>query len=145
MMIYNFINEEKENEFFSLNGNEVEQVESELNMTLPKALKDFYNEIGYGFLKSSEYNVNRLMDPESVRDFRLRVNDYEYFPDIEIYDEYEENKLIFFEASETALMSIGTKEDDSKIYYYDMSIAESLEEFLIKMMEDDKYYLELYK
>lgn len=144
-MTYNFINEDKKNEFFPLNEDEIVKVESELNMILPKPLKDFYNEIGYGFLKSSEYNVNRLMDPESVRDFRLRVNDYKYFPDIEIYDEYEKNKLIFFEASETALMSIGTTADDNRIYYYDVPIADSLVDFLVKMMEDDKYYLELFQ
>ncbi|AQY50657.1 cell wall assembly/cell proliferation coordinating protein, KNR4-like protein [Listeria weihenstephanensis FSL R9-0317] len=144
-MTYNFINEDEKNEFFPLNEDEIVKVESELNITLSKSLRDFDNEIGYGFLKSSEYNMNRLMDPESVRDFRLRVNDYEYFPDIEIFDEYEENKLIFFEVSETALMSIGTTADDNRIYYYDVSIADSLVDFLVKMMEDDKYYLELFQ
>ncbi len=39
------------------------------------------------------------MDPYSIRDFRLRVNDSEFYPDIEIYDEYENNKQIFFEGS----------------------------------------------
>jgi len=44
------------------------------------------------------------MDPYSVRDFRVRENDFEFYPDIEIYDEFENNKLIFFEGSESALM-----------------------------------------
>lgn len=84
------------------------------------------------------------MDPYSVRDFRLRVNDFEFYPDIEIYDEFENNKLIFFEANETALMSIELNEKDkSAIYYYDIQIANSLEEFLTKIQEDDKYYLDL--
>ncbi|MBC2257918.1 SMI1/KNR4 family protein [Listeria booriae] len=142
-MSYKFIKSIEGNEFYELDKSEVTLVESELGIEFPVALKDFYNEIGYGFLKNSGSNVNRLMDPESVRDFKLRVNDFEFFPDIEIYDEYEEGKLIFFEASETALMSIGTEKTDSRIYYYDVPIADSLEEFLIKMVEDDKYYLEL--
>ncbi|MBC1890590.1 hypothetical protein HCJ46_00990 [Listeria booriae] len=142
-MSYKFIKSIEGNEFYELDKSEVRLVESELGIEFPVALKDFYNEVGYGFLKNSGSNVNRLMDPESVRDFRLRVNDFEFFPDIEIYDEYEEGKLIFFEASETALMSIGTEKTDSRIYYYDVPIADSLEEFLIKMVEDDKYYLEL--
>ncbi|MBC1565806.1 SMI1/KNR4 family protein [Listeria booriae] len=142
-MSYKFIKSIEGNEFYELDKSEVRLVESELGIEFPVALKDFYNEVGYGFLKNSGSNVNRLMDPESVRDFRLRVNDFEFFPDIEIYDEHEEGKLIFFEASETALMSIGTEKTDSRIYYYDVPIADSLEEFLIKMVEDDKYYLEL--
>ncbi|MDT0111341.1 SMI1/KNR4 family protein [Listeria booriae] len=142
-MSYKFIKSIEGNEFYELDKSEVRLVESELGIEFPVALKDFYNEVGYGFLKNSGSNVNRLMDPESVRDFRLRVNDFEFFPDIEIYDKYEEGKLIFFEASETALMSIGTEKTDSRIYYYDVPIADSLGEFLIKMVEDDKYYLEL--
>ncbi|EUJ18508.1 cell wall assembly/cell proliferation coordinating protein, KNR4-like protein [Listeria grandensis FSL F6-0971] len=142
-MVYEFISNDTENEFYQLDKSEITQAEAGLELKFPQQLKDFYSEIGYGFLKSSNSNVNRLMDPESVRDFRLRKNDFEFFPDIEIYDEYEENKLIFFEASESALMSIGTTDTDNNIYYYDIPIAASLEEFLLKMMENDRYYFEL--
>ncbi|MBC1473901.1 SMI1/KNR4 family protein [Listeria grandensis] len=142
-MVYEFISNDTENEFYQLDKSEIAQAEAELELKFPQQLKDFYSEIGYGFLKSSNSNVNRLMDPESVRDFRLRKNDFEFFPDIEIYDEYEENKLIFFEASESALMSIGTTDTDNNIYYYNIPIAASLEEFLLKMMENDRYYFEL--
>lgn len=84
------------------------------------------------------------MDPYSVRDFRLRDNDFEFYPDIEIYDEFENNKLIFFEGSESALMSIELNEKNSSpVYYYDIQIADSLEEFLRKIEKNDKYYLEL--
>ena len=80
----------------------------------------------------------------SVKDFRLRMNDFEFFPDIEIYDEFEENKLIFFEGSESALMSIELSDNpENPIYYYDTQIATSLTEFLIKIEENDKYYIDL--
>lgn len=119
-------------------------VEKELDLKLPKELIHFYLEVGYGFIYGSEYNINRMMDPYSVRDFRLRVNDFEFYPDIEIFDKYENNKLIFFEANETALMSIELNEiDRSAVFYYDVKIADSLEEFLIKIQENDKYYLNL--
>ncbi|MCD7034568.1 SMI1/KNR4 family protein [Metabacillus sp. GX 13764] len=101
-------------------------------------------EVGYGFIKGSEFNINRIMDPYSIRDFRLRVNDYEFYPDIEIYEEYEKDKIIFFVGSESALMSLGLNESNkSPVYYYDIQIATSLEEFLRKLAEDDKYYLDL--
>ena len=84
------------------------------------------------------------MDPESVLDFRLRRNDYEFYPDIEIFDDFEEEKLIFFEANEVALLSIGFgSENNGKIYYYNSEISANLEEFLEKLSEDDTFYYDL--
>ncbi|MBY0185057.1 SMI1/KNR4 family protein [Bacillus altitudinis] len=143
-MRYEQIKSNRENSFFPVIEKEIMNVEKELDLKLPKELIHFYLEVGYGFINGSEYNINRLMDPYSVRDFRLRVNDFEFYPDIEIFDKYENNKLIFFEANETALMSIELNEiDRSAVFYYDVKIADSLEEFLIKIQENDKYYLNL--
>ena len=85
------------------------------------------------------------MDPYSVKDFRMRMNDFEFYPNMEIYDEFENNKLIFFEGSESALMSMELNDDNNKnpIYYYDIQIATSLAEFLRKIEENDMYYLDL--
>lgn len=143
-MRYEQIKSNRENSFFPVIEKEIMNVEKELDLKLPKELIHFYLEVGYGFINGSEYNINRMMDPYSVRDFRLRVNDFEFYPDIEIFDKYENNKLIFFEANETALMSIELNEiDRSAVFYYDVKIADSLEEFLIKIQENDKYYLNL--
>ncbi|MBD7939716.1 SMI1/KNR4 family protein [Cytobacillus sp. Sa5YUA1] len=143
-MSYESIKENQENSFYPVTENEIKEVEKELNLIFPKELVNFYIEVGYGFIEGSEFNINRIMDPYSVRDFRLRVNDFEFYPDIEIYDEFEDNKLIFFEGSESALMSIELTENNrSAVYYYDIQIATSLDEFLSKIEENDKYYLEL--
>lgn len=143
-MKYDFLKDDNQNKFYSVNIEEINELEKELNLNIPKELKDFLLEIGYGFINGSECNVNRIMDTESIRDFRLRKGDFEFYPDIEIYDEYEEGKLIFFEGSESTLISIElTDNDSSNIFYYDVKIANSLEEFLIKIQEDDNYYLEM--
>lgn len=141
-MKYDFLKDNNQNKFYSVKIEEINELEKELNLKIPKELKDFLLEIGYGFINGSECNVNRIMDTESIRDFRLRKGDFEFYPDIEIYDEYEEGKLIFFEGSESALISIELTDDNSSnIFYYDVKIADSLEEFLIKIQEDDNYYL----
>ncbi|MFS0656943.1 SMI1/KNR4 family protein [Bacillus sp. 179-C3.3 HS] len=143
-MSYEFMKVNQENSFYPVTENEIKEVEKELDLKFPKELVNFYLEVGYGFIKGTEFNINRIMDPYSVRDFRLRVNDFEFYPDIEIYDEFENNKLIFFEGNESALMSIELNENNrSAVYYYDIQIATSLEEFLRKIEENDKYYLEL--
>lgn len=84
------------------------------------------------------------MDPLSVRDFRLRQNDFEYFPDKEIYDEFEENKLIFFEVNESILFSIELCDGDKqRIFLYNVIIAESLEVFVEAFLKDEDFYVEL--
>ncbi|MCY8423902.1 SMI1/KNR4 family protein [Bacillus vallismortis] len=143
-MGYEFIKTNHENSFYPVTENKIKEVEKELDLKIPKELVAFYKEVGYGFIKGSEFNINRIMGPYSVRDFRLRVNDYEFYPDIEIYEEFENNKLIFFEGSESALMSLELNENNKNpVYYYDIQIATSLEEFLKKIEGNDNYYFEL--
>ena len=129
------------NQFYPLTRDKIKESESKLGIMFPKLLREFYLEIGYGFIGSEVGNINRIMDPESVLDFRLRQNDFEFYPDIEIYDEFEKDKIIFFEANESALISIGFGSDNSgKIYYYDEEISKNLTEFLEKLSEDDTFY-----
>lgn len=146
MKSYDFIKANKDNSFYPVTESEIEEVEKILKLKIPNELVNLYLQVGYGFIKGSEFNINRVMDPYSVRDFRLRMNDFEFYPDIEIYDEFEKNKLIFFEGSESALMSIELNDNnnnDNPIYYYDIQIATSLTEFLMRIEENDKYYIDL--
>lgn len=143
-MNFHFVKENNENKFYKLIKEDIEHVERELELQFPMELKNFFEEIGYGFVKGSEFNINRIMDPESIRDFRLGINDFEFIPSIEIYREFENNKLVFFEANETAFMSIELgNQKKNAVYYYDFKIADSLNEFLNNIMDNDKYYLEL--
>ena len=143
-MKYDFLKRDNENKFYPVTIEEIKKLEDELKLSVPKELREFLLDVGYGFINGSEYNINRIMDTESIRDFRLRKGDFEFYPDIDIYDEYEEDKLIFFEGSESALISIElTSKNISSIYYYDVKIADSLEEFITRIQDDDNYYLEM--
>lgn len=60
----------------------------------------------------------------------------QFYPDIEVQEDLEEDKLIFFEANESALLLIEISEKQNNVIYYnDIKIADSLEEFLKKIME----------
>lgn len=142
-MKYDYLVSNPDNSFYPVAKTEIEEVESVLELEIPKELKEFFLNVGYGFIQGSEYNINRIMDPYSMRDFKLKQNDYEFFPDIEVYDDLE-NELIFFEANETAMISIEISNNErNKIYYDEFKIADSLEEFLKKVSENDEYYLDL--
>lgn len=132
------------NQFYPVNLDEIKNSESKLAIQIPELLKEFYLEVGYGFLKSKVANINRIMDPESILDFRLRQHDFDFYPDIEIYNQFEDDKLVFFEANEVALLSIEfAAENKGKIYYYDKEIAPNLVELLEQLMEDDTFYYDL--
>lgn len=133
-----------DNSFYPVSLDEIEEVEATLGLKIPKELREFYLTVGYGFIKGSEYNINRIMDPLSVRDFRLRENDFENYPDIEIFEEVEKGKLVFFEVDESTTILIQMGENErNQIYLFDMKIADSLEEFLGKILIDDLYYMDL--
>ncbi|AQY50659.1 hypothetical protein PWEIH_03426 [Listeria weihenstephanensis FSL R9-0317] len=144
-MKYAFLINNDKNSFYPLKTGMIEEAQSDLDVSFSQELIEFYNEVGCGFIKSSKGNINRFMDPISVRDFRKKEYDYEFFPDIDLYDDLED-ELIFFEVDETVLMSIKvTGNDTSPVYYNEIKIADSLYEFLQCMSKDDNYYLALIK
>ncbi|MGF9946777.1 SMI1/KNR4 family protein [Priestia megaterium] len=139
-----FVKTQKDNQFYPVSENDIEEVEGTLGLKFPFELRKFLLEVGYGFLQRSEYNINSIMGPFSIRDARLKVNDFKFYPDIEVYEDLEKDKLIFFEVNESALLLIEiSEEQNNAIYYDDIKIADSLEEFFKKIMEDDKYYIDL--
>lgn len=83
------------------------------------------------------------MDPFSVADFRLRQDIYEYDPNLDGID--DEESLAFFEVTELSFLTIKFKEKNElgqcPIYYSETKIADSLEEFLIKMLEQPDHYI----
>lgn len=129
--------------FYPLPKEEIAEAEDLLKMQFPKELKRFYEEIGYGFLKTNKTLINRFMDPFSVVDFRLRQDIYEYNPNLDDVDDDE--SLVFFEVSEISFLTIKFKQENElgqcPIYYGSTKIADSLEEFLIKMEGDPDYYI----
>lgn len=141
--MFDNLQDNKKNIFYPVTLEEIEKVEKELKIKFPISLKIFYLEVGYGFIHSDVGNINRIMHPLSVRDFRLRQNDFEYYPDIEIYDEFEGNKLIFFEGNEASLLSVGFNSEEGKVFYYDEKVTDDFSDFIMKINEDDTFYYDI--
>lgn len=138
-MQFDYLIKNTGNSFYPVTKEEIVEVEEALNCRLPKELTSFFLTIGYGFFKSSLANFNRLMDPYSIRDFKLKRNDFEFYADMELY-EHLEDRLVFFEVS-TALLAIElTEKETSRIYYDDRVIADSLAEFVRKLSLDETYF-----
>ena len=139
-MIKDVINK-KGNTFYSLKPGAVNRAQDALGIILPKELKEFYEQVGYGFLDSKEENFNRIMDPNSLCEFRFRKGQFSNDPELEIYEDDERDKLIFFEICEGVYLSIGfSNENNGKVFSGEKVIADSLKEFLIKYQENEQYF-----
>ncbi|TKI61248.1 SMI1/KNR4 family protein [Lysinibacillus mangiferihumi] len=136
-MKFAFIKNNTTLQFTPINSDEIEHVEGELGITFPNELKLLLMEIGYGsFIGEDELDENCILSPSSIRDFRLRQGYFEAFPR---YDEI--NKLIFFIGWESVPFSIElTEEQQNPVYNNKNKIANSLEEFLLKISENPEYY-----
>jgi hypothetical protein len=99
--------------------------------------------VGYGFIKGQSANaINRILGPGAVADIRLREGIFEFDPDLdELYD--DENKLIFFEVNEGVYISLDLQLVGNPVFYFDIQIAESLEDFFKKFLNDNEYYIDL--
>ncbi|MGV8830297.1 MAG: SMI1/KNR4 family protein [Breznakibacter sp.] len=120
--------------FFRLDQEEIALAENEIK--IPKELKEFFINVGYGFFfQRDNSSFDRLLDVISFKKVNLRQDYYEYDPDLDLYShvKYKE-KLIFFEVNEGVYLLIDKEAKNGKnaIYFFDKKIADSLEEFLLK-------------
>src|SRR5699024_7736682 len=101
-----------------------------------------YLEVGYGFIKGQSANaINRILGPGSVADVELREGIFEFDPDLDAV--YDEDKLIFFELNEGIYLSLDLQLVNNPIYYMDNKIAESVEDFFKKFINDNEYYINM--
>lgn len=126
--------------WYSLDLKDVNEAEQRMGVPFPESLKSIYKKYGYGFVMNSEGAINRLIDPMTCADIRLREDIYEFDPDLELYGPFEKDKILFFEVNEGVYISIGIK--DEKIYFVNQVIAHNLVEFLLKISEDPDYWCE---
>lgn len=141
--MFEILKENKKNSFYPVEREEIINAEGNMGVIIPKALSQFYLTVGYGFLETRGYNANRIMDPESVEEFRLGIGQFENSEEVELLEKYTGDKLVFFEVNESLFLSIGiSKFNNGKIFYYDEVIAEDLSEFLERYLEDERYFLD---
>ena len=117
------------------------EAENELGFRFPTELDEFYSKIGYGFFHNNiGQDFNRFLSPDVVATINLRQDQYEFDPDLDLYD--DPNHLIFFEVNEGVYLTIdrSVKGDKSPVYYVMSKVSGSIEDFL-KAYDKDPDYL----
>ncbi|AMQ07065.1 MULTISPECIES: SMI1/KNR4 family protein [Sporosarcina] len=132
-----------ENKTYKVPEDDILKAEHRMGISFPNDLKQLYLEVGYGFIKGQSTNaINRILGPGTAADFRLREGIFEFDPDLdELYD--DEDKLIFFEVNEGVYISLDLQIVNNPVFYFDIQIAESLEDFFKKFPNDNEYYIDL--
>lgn len=128
--------------FYPVKPEAIRTAESNMGIIFPETLTQFYLNVGYGFLETHTHNINRIMDPGSVEEFYLGTGQFENSEEVDILGGYTKDKIVFFEGHESLYLSIGiTKLNKGRIYYYDDVIANDLNEFFVKYLENETYFL----
>jgi len=142
MADFEFINE-LENKTYKVPEYDILKAEQRMDISFPNDLKQLYLEVGYGFIKGQSANaINRILGPGAVADIKLRADIFEFDPDLdELLD--DKNKLVFFEVNEGVYISIDLQIANNPIFYFDIQIAESLEDFFKKFLKNNEYYIDL--
>lgn len=115
-----------------------------LGYHFPLELKNFWEEIGCGYLCPNDSVDNGLEEPSTILDIYFREGDW---ADVKlICDIIDQNELPFFRISDLCYLTIGLEEGSNlgKIYYCGDEIASSLVDFIERILLNPTYYLDLY-
>lgn len=130
-----------DHKLYSENLSDIAISEDKLGFPLPKELKDFYTQIGYGFFwQLNKSSFDRFLAANQVVQINLKEDFYEFDPDLELYDQlYHVDKLLFFEVNEGIYLAIDKKDENGKnaIYYFKDKIADSLESFIKDFIDNE--------
>ncbi|WP_285767245.1 SMI1/KNR4 family protein [Peribacillus sp. SI8-4] len=130
--------------FIPLKEKDLIKAEERLKFKFPPELREFYLEVGYGFLKgNNENSISRLMDPDTITDITLREGIFEYDPALErIYEEAD--KLVFYEVNEGVYLTLDLNDTQrNSVHFFDNKIADSLESFIKKVDKENEYFFDM--
>lgn len=137
------------NNFYSVSNEEIQKLENYLGNTLPSDLKDFYQQIGYGFLtkprnapKDYSFNdSNRINDPLLIIEM-LSTGEYilpEYYED---FIKGTDDIPVFEIGDSSSFMHMKPKSDNpNAVWYLGMDkIEDSFERFIYNLYHDSPDY-----
>ncbi len=78
--------EKLKHSFYKLDEQEISRIEKEI--FIPKELKQFYSEIGYGYMYDTpeSFSVDRFLSPDEYLKINLRIDYYEFYPALNFYN-----------------------------------------------------------
>ena len=135
---------EQQHCFYAIDEMEISKAENMLSLQFPNELKEFYLQIGYGYLGYDNPNFrNQIMHPLEIAKLELGLDFYGnmYEEDLKYYT--SESVFPFFDLGGEAdylVIQMGG-EFDGSVLYLDAPIASSFNDFVAKMCERTDYFI----
>lgn len=126
--------------FYPVSEEDILQAETRIGFSFPSGLKQFYREIGYGFMHSDRDEIERIMHPDDIADFICKDEVYAGFDT----DFYQEDELVFFHISGDDFLTIRYAHgEEGEVVCFHRTIAPSFEDFIFKMYTNPGYFYQL--
>jgi len=136
-----------QNEFYAVSEAEVKQLEGDLGFSLPAQLRNFYINVGSGFLNvdalgqhQNDY-PNNIIDLDRMRLFWRREEvSFEYDHEIVAPDE-----LVFFDMGSYMYLVVRPFSDQPNAVYYPRDqkpVAADFNDFVFKLYQNTTFYLD---
>lgn len=130
--------------FYTVGGEELSEAEALLAQPFPAELRQFYLEVGYGYLGNDDPNFrNQLMHPLEVAKLKLGLDFYGnmYQEDFEYYT--SDCVFPFFDLGGEADYLVIQLDGDcaGNIFYCGRAIASSFQDFVEKMCAQTDYFI----
>lgn len=135
------------NSFWRVEENDLLNTEKKLGFEIPRQLRDFYLNVGYGNLnvdknkKWSDVYHNRIVEPSRLPKLWDK-SDLDFNIDIDLVDEGE---LAFFDNGNQCFLVLRPFSDAPNTVYYPgdkIPLAQDFNEFILKLYENSTFYLE---
>ncbi|MBM3469090.1 MAG: SMI1/KNR4 family protein [Alphaproteobacteria bacterium] len=142
---------EAKNIFYPVCEEDINQTEMLLKIEFPSQLKEFYREIGYGFLIIPKnppkdykfYNTNRINPPSVIKDILIYGSESGLISR-DVYEDLQPGDLPFFEIGDSSSFLIMKLKSDNPNAVWcrgDIKIEDSFERFIWRLYyEDPAYY-----
>lgn len=148
----NSISEEPNANYFGkISNEEIKINEKRIGFQFPLSLKNFWLEIGYGFLTKSikgeeTINNNRILFPQEIADIILLKEDSNYILS-EVADYFSKEVIPFFEIADMASFLVMKPYSEKPEAIYNlrgMIVEQSLEKFIWRLYyESPTFYLDI--
>jgi hypothetical protein len=137
------------NSFYPVSEEYITEVEKNLKINFPSQLKEFYREVGYGFLVAPKNcpeayhfsGVNRINPPDVIQDILLEGQASGLISE-ETFEFLEPGDLPFFEICDSSrflLMKLNS-ENPNAIWDWDLKIEDSFERFIWRLYNEGPAY-----
>ena len=144
-----------DNWFVPLPAGEIEQAEQQMGQQFPNQLRQFYQEIGFGMLRSPMnppagyrfYSKNEILPPLIAVDYMQGIiehpDDDAYYMSASTYEDLQPGDLPFFEIGDSSsfmVMKLNSDNPNAVWYMGAEKIEDSFERFIYRLYHEDPAY-----